>query len=267
NLTATIGLRYDSESPRTDRFNQLTNLDFEATPPLTAPSLHGALAFVGIDGVPRYQSNYDRNNFAPRLGLSWSPFPRTVIRAGGGIFYAPTTGITGTTSSFGISGFQASTAVVTSQDGVLPPFIYLSNPFPQGLNTPSGSSLGHASLLGQNIGFYDRANVVPYTAQWNFDIQRELFRSTLLDIAYVGTRGLKFPADRQLNQLPDSALSLGETLRNRVANPFFGQIAVGPLADSTVPLAKLLRPYQHFEQVTSTAAGWSSSRYHALQVK
>jgi len=114
NLTATLGLRYDSESPRTDRFNQLTNFDFGAMPPLAAPGLHGALAFVGVNGVPRYQSNPDRNNFAPRAGLAWSPSSKTVIRAGGGIFYAPTTGITGVTSAFGISGFQASISVRTS---------------------------------------------------------------------------------------------------------------------------------------------------------
>ncbi len=266
NLTATVGLRYDLESPRTDRFNQLTNFDFEAAPPLDVPGLNGALAFVGVNGKPRFQSDYDRNNFAPRLGVSWNPSTRTAVRSGGGIFYAPTTGITGTASAFGISGFQASTTVNTSTDG-LTPLTYLGNPFPQGLNRPTKSSLGGASSLGQDIAFYDRANVVPYSAHWTFNVQHDIGASLLLDVAYVGTRGLKFPSDRQLNQLPDTAMGLGDALTNKTANPFLGRIAVGALSADTVAAAQLLRPFPHFRQVTSTAAGWSSSRYHALQVK
>lgn len=268
NLTVTLGLRYNYESPRSERFNQLTDFNFQATPPLTAPglSLHGALAFVGINGVSRYQSNPDYNNFAPRIGVSWSALPRTVIRAGAGIFYAPTTGISGTASGFGTSGFQTSTTVTTSLDGFTP-ITYLRDPYPQGLNKATGSSLGAATLLGQNVGFYDRGNVVPYTGQWNFDVQRELPGSVLLDVAYVGSRGVKFPTDRQLDQLPDSALALGDALRQQVNNPFYGQIQVGTLAQKTVALAQLLRPFPQFTQVNSTAAGWSNSRYNALQVK
>jgi hypothetical protein len=266
NLTLTLGLRYDSESPRTERHNQLTNFDSHKRPPLSAPGIFGALAFVDMNGVPRYHSNPDFNNVSPRVGFAWSPLSKTMVRAAGGILYAPTTGISGTTSLFGISGFQSSTTMMASQDG-LTPATFLSNPFPQGLNKVTGSSLGAATLLGQDIAFYDRGNVVPYMGQWNFDVQHELLGSVLFDIAYAGTRGLKFPVDRQLNQLPLSALALGDSLSRPVANPFFGEIHTGDLTASTVPVWRLLRPYPQFGQVTSTSAGWSSSRYHALQVK
>ena len=89
----------------------------------------------------------------------------------------------------------------------------------------------------------------------------------LFDVAYVGSHGLKFPADRLLNQVPDSALSLRNALSTRVNNPFFGRIRVGPLADATVLISQLLRPYPHFGQVTSTASSWTSTSYHALQAK
>jgi hypothetical protein len=192
--------------------------------------------------------------------------PKTAIRGGAGIFYAPTTGISGDTSLFGISGFQSSTTMIASQDGFTPA-TFLSNPFPQGLNRVTGSSLGATTLLGQDIAFYDRGNVVPYMGQWNFDVQHELPGPVLFDIAYAGTRGLKFPVDRQLNQLPDSALALGDALSRPVANPFFGEIPSGDLAGKTVQVWRLLRPYPQFGQVTSRSAGWSGSRYHALQVK
>jgi hypothetical protein len=246
----------------------LTNFDYGATPPLTAPglNLHGALAFVGVNGIPRYQANVDSNNFAPRVGLAWHVTPKTVLRSGGGLFYGTVIGIGGAPNNFGISGFDTTTNIVNSLDGVTP-IVSLSNPYPNQLNRPSGSSLGPATQLGQSVSFYDRSNVTPYTIQWNFDVQRELPKSVVVDVGYVGTRGLKFPTDLLLNQLPDSALALGDGLRTQVANPFFGQIGVGVLSSRTVAQAQLLRPYPQFDQVTSAVASWAPSTYHSLQIK
>jgi hypothetical protein len=267
-LTLNLGLRYELETPRTDRFNQLTNFDYNAVPPLNAPglALHGALSFVGVNGVSRYQSDVDANNISPRIGFAWHVTPKTVVRAGGGLFYGTNWGFGGQPSGFGISGFSASTNIVSSLNGVTP-IVSLSDPYPNGLNPPTGSSLGPATLLGQDISFLERGNRTPYTAQWNFDIQRELPESVLLDVAYVGTRGLKFPLSLQRNQLPDEDLALGDSLRTPVANPFFGQIQTGQISAATVARAQLLRPFPQFTGVTSSAANWASTSYHALQVK
>ena len=267
-LTMNVGLRYELELPRTERFNQLTNFDYGATPPINVPSLNlrGALSFAGVNGVSRYQANPDYNNLAPRLGLAYRIDNRTAIRAGAGIFFAATTGVSGGASSYGTSGFLATTSIVTSLDGVTP-IVSFSNPFPNGVNQPSGSRLGAATLLGQPVSFDNRGNAVPYTAQWNLGIQRELPKSLLLDIAYVGTRGLKFPLTEQLNQLPDSALGLKNGLLQQVPNPFYGQIGVGILASSTVAKSQLLRPFPQFDGVSSVTANIANSAYHALQVK
>ncbi len=138
---------------------------------------------------------------------------------------------------------------------------------PTGLNQPTGSSLGPATLLGQNIAFFDRATRVPYSEQWNFNVQRELPGAVLLEIGYAGSHGLKFSTDRILNQLPDAALALRDGLRAQVPNPFFGQVQVGALGQRTVARAQLLRPFPHFEAVTNSLAGWASSIYHALEAK
>jgi hypothetical protein len=200
------------------------------------------------------------------MGIAWRVLPKTVIRAGAGLFYAATTGIGGGGGAFGISGFAASTAIVTSLDGVTPS-VRWSDPYPDGFNVPSGSSLGLATLAGQNIQFFDRGNYVPYSSQWNFNIQRELPLNTLFEIGYAGSRGIGFPQNRVWNQLPDEALSLGNALRQQVPNPFFGQIAVGALSRPTVARAQLLRPYPHFGSVSSQNASWASSTYHALEAK
>jgi len=267
-LTLNLGLRYELELPRTDRFNQLTNFNYSAAPPLNAPgmNLRGALSFVGVDGVSRYDANPVYHDFAPRFGLAYRLNSKTAIRAGGGIFYGSSTGFGGSSSGYGVSGFEASTSVVTSLDGVTP-IVTFANPYPTGLNQPTGNKLGPATLLGQAITFYDRGNVLPRGGQWNFDIQRELPGSILLDAGYVGTRGLKLPISLTLNQLPDADLSLNDGLRQQALNPFYGQISVGTLASKTVSQAQLLRPYPHFLDVTSQNASAAYSTYHALQVK
>lgn len=267
-LTLNMGLRYDFETPRTDRFNQFTNFDFNATPPLqnTGLNLKGGLAFVGVGGLSRYQSNPDKNNIAPRIGFAWQAAKKTVIRGGGGLFYGTMMGVGGAGANFGVSGFAATSTMVTSLYGVTP-YRYLSNPYPEGLVPATGSSLGAGTLIGQAVSVTDRGNYVPYSVQWNFDIQRELPGGILFDVGYAGNRGVGFQQDRQVNTLPDSALALGDALRTQVANPFFGQVTSGILAQRTVSRAQLLRPFPQFDGITSVNNSWASSRYHALQMK
>lgn len=267
-LTLNIGVRYDLELPHTDRFNQLTNFNYSAAPPLNAPglNLHGALSFAGVNGTPRGASNVDWNNVAPRLGLAYRVDNNTAIRAGAGMFYGTDAALGASSAGYGVSGFEASTAINTSQDGVTP-VVNFSNPYPTGLNPVTGSKLGPATLLGQAVSFFDRNAVLPYSFQWNFDIQRQLPGGVLLDTSYVGTRGLKLPMNLTLNQLPDRYLSFKDALRQQVPNPFYGQIAVGTLAAKTVSQAQLLLPYPQFLGVTAVNSNVASSTYHALQVK
>jgi len=234
-LTINYGLRWEYETPRTDRFDQLTNFDYNAESPLTAPGIapRGGLTFVNKGGLPRLNANPDRNNFAPRLGIAYRLTPKTVIRTGAGLFYAGLTGIGGGGGPFGTSGFQAGTSLVTSLDGVTP-IVRWSDPYPNGFNRPTGNSAGLSTLLGQGIGFFDRGNVAPKTVQWNFTIQRELPKNMLLEVGYAGNRAFGLFENRQFNQLPDAALAQGDALRQLVPNPFFGRISVGPLAQRTV---------------------------------
>ena len=267
-LTINWGLRYEYETPLTDRFNQLTNFDFQASSPLKAAgyNLKGGLTFVNAGGLPRGNNNPDRNNWAPRLGLAYRLGSKTVVRAGAGLFYSTRQGIGGGAVPFGTSGFQTSTTVLTSLDGVNP-VVSWSNPYPNGFNRPTGSSQGLSTLLGQAIGFNDRGNFTPSSAQWNFNIQRELPGKLVLEAGYAGSRGYHLAEGRAWNQLSPEFLKLGNDLRQLVPNPFLGQIAVGNLAQPTVARAQLLRPYPQFDAVTGQNSGWGASSYHALLTK
>jgi hypothetical protein len=267
-LALNLGIRWEYETPKTHRFNQFDNFNYSAVPPITAPALnlHGALSFVGVNGVSRYQSNPSPWNFAPRIGFAYRLGDKTVIRGGGGLFYADNWGIGTGSTGFGSSGFFTTVSIVTSLDGATP-IVSLSNPFPTGLIAPTGNKLGPATLLGQAVDFTDRGISNPYAGSWHISVQRDLGKSMILEVGYTGSRGVKFPFSVQLNELPDPDLKRGNQLRTLVPNPFYPQIASGALASSTVAEAQLLLPYPQFGQVTSDNADIANSSYNALEVK
>jgi hypothetical protein len=266
-LTLSYGLRYEYETPRTERFDQFSNFNYNAVPPVKAAGLNlrGGLYFVGVGGVSREDSTPDRNNIAPRLGIAYRLNEKTVIRTGGGLFYSNNWGAGSGSNGFGSTGFTATTTIVSSVNGVNPT-VSLSNPFPNGIVKPSGSGLGTATQLGQAINFYG-GSVTPYSASWNFSIQRQLPWNMLLEKGYTGSRGLKLQIDNQINTLSGANLALGGALRDAVPNPFFGQITNGILSTSTVSRAQLLRPYPQFDGVNVLQSNIANSSYHALEVK
>src|SRR5262249_19078655 len=91
NLTLNLGLRWDYESPQSERFNQQNRgFDPNADNPFRVPDLplKGGLLFT--DSQNRLPFRRDLNNFQPRVGLAYQWRASTVLRAGYGISYLPT---------------------------------------------------------------------------------------------------------------------------------------------------------------------------------
>ncbi len=267
-FTLNVGLRYEFETPYTERFNRLSNFDPTASVPLTGvPGLSGALSFVGVNGNSRYDSNTEPYHFSPRFGFAWHARPATVVSGGVGLFYDTLWGAGASQpSNYGIGGFTATTSMVTTLDGVTP-YDTLTNPYPSGLVPVSGSSLGSATLLGQTLSETERNMLkTPYAVQWNFGVQQQLAANWVLDVKYVGAHFVHEAANLQLDQLPDSALALGPALQTLEPNPFYGQISTGQLAAPKVSQAQLLRPYPQFTGVTSLNASWAGASYNGLNV-
>jgi TonB dependent receptor len=267
-LTLNLGLRWEFESPRTEAKNRVSNFDYTDTAKLSnGTTVRGGLLFPGVNGVSDYSWNPNRKNFAPRFGFAYSLNPATVVRGGYGIFYSNSWGNGRNNNAMPQLGFVCSTSAVTSLDNGLTPYALLSNPFPTGFCTATGSSAGLLTNLGQQLYILDRNAPQPYVQTWNFDIQRTLPGNTIVEAAYSGSRGTHLMGILEWDQLAPPYLSLASALNGQVANPFYGAITQGQLATPTITLGQALRPYPQFLGVSSRNANYGSSSYNALLVR
>jgi len=269
-LTLNAGVRYEEESPYTDRHNELNYFSSGISSPAanpTFPNLTGGLVFAGAHGASTDVYQWNTNQFAPRVGFAYTPISNTAIHAGFGIVYAPLELDDSATGFAPNTGYSSSTSWNTSQNGGLNPYDVLSNPYPQGIVQPSGNSLGAATALGQSLLVWDAEPKNPVTYQWNFGIQRQLPSSMTVEGTYIGTRGLHLTDPLSLDTLNPSYLSMGTALQTKVTNPFQPYVGIGTLSAATVTQQQLLLPYPQFLGITEENATWGDSNYQSGQFK
>ena len=292
-LTLNLGLRYDLMLGTTERFNKNTfGLDFNVSNPIEeaaraayarnpipelSPSdfrVRAGLIFATPDN--RRNVVADKKNWQPRFGLAYRLTQRTVLRAGAGIFYSvwwqPFVNLT---------GFLSQTDIVSTLDGGLTPQDTLTNPFPNGMTPPTGSSQGLRTFLGQSLSLYkyDRDNI--RNNRWSFGIQHMVTNDLQVEVNYVGQSASNLvvasgagDSGRVINNASNGNggafdqryFSLGARLNQRIPNPFQGLIpAPSPLAGSTITVAQLLNPYPHFQTINHIREMGGTSNYHSLQ--
>jgi Carboxypeptidase regulatory-like domain/TonB dependent receptor-like, beta-barrel len=284
-LTLNVGLRYELESPFTERFDRLVaGFAFDQSNPLEAaaranyarnpiPELPadqfrvlGGLEFVNQGAIGRSPFKGEKNNFMPRIGLAWQIDGKTVLRAGYGIFF-DTLGVN-TTAPIQ-TGFSQNTPIQASLNNGLTYVATLANPLPNGLLTPQGPAGGLLTNINQNIMFFDPNMKHPYAQRWSLGVQRELPLGFVAEIAYVGNRGTRIPVFRNYNTTPARFLSTRPTrdqatidfLSQSFPNPFAG---LDPIFGSTIMRANLLKPYPHFGDVrVEEPIGYAW--YHSMQ--
>ncbi len=268
-LTLNLGLRYEYETPRTERYDRATRgFDRAAKYNLGGVAASGGLAYAGTGGASRGIYNPDRNNFAPRLGVAYTISPKMVLRAGYALNYVPIVG------SVDAVGFSVTTPMVVSQNGI-DVVNRLSNPFPTGLLTAAGKAAGAQTLVGQAISYVDPGDRTPIYHTWNLNIQRQLFAGSVFQAGYIGGRGIHLTSEvaignnitENINQVDPSFLSQGTALLDVVNNPYFGAIATGVVAGRTVQRQQLLRPYPQFQNITRNLPAFGNSSYHSMQMK
>jgi outer membrane receptor protein involved in Fe transport len=256
-LTLNLGLRWEVETGITDRFDALTNFDTDVQSSVNGLQLRGGVAFPGVGGLSRGHRDFAYTDFQPRVGFAWQVIPKTVIRAGYGISFLPTTGGTVT---YPRTGFAINTPMLAQFDFL--PSETLANPFSSGIIEPSGSSQGPLTGLGLAVGGNIRNLKRGYSQQWNFNVQRELPWQWLIEVGYMGNRGVSLPANYSFDYLPNTARALGNQLQQQVPNPFQGIVTVGALSQPTVALGTLLDTYPQFLGASGLTS-WADSNYHA----
>jgi hypothetical protein len=282
-LTLNIGMRWEVDIPRTERYNRLSYWDQNAPSPIEGkvpgfPNLTGAMRFATPD--QRHQVPTDLNNVGPRFGFAYRINESTVFRGAYGLMYAGSVlQAAGTSGSSGTEGFQSSTNETISNDGGRTFASSLSNPFPAGFNFPLGATAspvsGPSTNLGLGVGesiFNDWQN--PIIQQWNGTLQRQVKGGVLLEAGYLGSKGqhlIDGESSMAMNQLPASYFSLGNQLlgTNQVPNPFFGIITnpTSSLSQPTVSYAQLLKPFPQYTSVSPFRKPQANSLYHSFTLR
>ena len=270
-LMVNLGLRWELETPFTDRYDKLAyGFDETGDVGVSVPglsTLRGGMTFVNTNGLSRRQGKTDWNNFGPRFGFAYAINDKTVLRGGYGIFYESyaVSGIAGNPGT--VASFNATTnyASSTNSDRTVLPGISIANPFPDGLVQPTGSALGLKTELGNSISIPYQDRALPYTQQWQLSVQRELPWQLLLEVAYVGTHALQIYENLNWDEQTDALRSDTTT----VANPFLGIFpATSTLGKgATIQSKQLKLKYPQFTGMTYNSMNTGRALYHAVQTR
>ena len=207
NITLNLGLRYEYTGQPVNALHELTLARESSADAFWRQSLPIEARIVPkIDG--------DKNNFAPRLGFAWTPRSSgdgwmgkllgedaTVIRGGYGIAYEP--------AFYNILIFLSTATPVVFNNQVQNPAAAALLGIPD--STPTAGEVqelaASRSLIARNVldpRLLSQSALpadfhAPYSQQWSFGIQRQLNRTNVFEIRYLGTHGVSLFQNRDAN--------------------------------------------------------------------
>ena len=207
-LTLNLGLRYEFFSPVYERFNAQSNFNPD-TGVLDIPrdsnvSLTPTLAAIlpVNHNASNALVNSDWNNLAPRVGLAYQATSKFVFRSAFGMFY---NGEENGPYSNPSPGFNP--PYFDSQSFVAPCSLPSYNAAAQDCSVPGLRNLNQgfpANSLSDpntpNLFSIDPNLKTPYVLQWHATLQYQAGSNTLLEAAYVGSKGTKLYTFLNLNQ-------------------------------------------------------------------
>ncbi len=307
-LTLNLGLRLEKPGAYYETEDRLVTFNPDVvnplltgrTNPVTGQPYLGAFELVASDAQPERTLRKNPLQFAPRLGMAYRITDNTVVRAGGGTFYVPSTarfpdGPTGNPVN------NRTNNIATSVDNNRTFFTDMSNPFPTGVDNYPGRDASFQQVLlgGTGNQFYrDEEGYPGRSEQFNVALQHQFPRDLSVEVAYIGLRGSHLPATLNMNQLgldhvnraandttvcsltgnviipqgqPGYTSSQRDTcygayLRQTVPNPFLGLIREGALSTATVQRNLLLNQFPHYTSANRPGY-FGESSYNALQLR
>ena len=131
--------------------------------------------------------NSDHKDFAPRLGIAWSPTGKWTVRVGAGVFYTQDTGNPVFDMARSLSGkYQVTANIATHNLTFEVPFSTATSPC--GALAPPLACVPTPTLVNT---YYIRKT--PYVEMYELNVQRQLGKNTSLEIGYLGTQGHHLP--------------------------------------------------------------------------
>ncbi len=236
-FTVNYGLRWDYSAPVTDAGNRLSGFNqynsewYIPKGDVDAPALVPAGVYISGDNI----APNDYKNFSPRLGLAYLVDPKTVVRAGAGIFFDNWAGQIQATQA--ARGSWPSGAYLyssnTNINGVSSPAVTAQNPF------PGQSPIVAATPYPGGGTFLDTKWKNPYSLQYNLEIEHQLTNSQTFSIIYAGAG----------------------TSRASIQVPYNEPITLGPTASEVFPYPNMSDG--GFNEIQSIA----HLSYNSLQTK
>jgi Carboxypeptidase regulatory-like domain/TonB-dependent Receptor Plug Domain/TonB dependent receptor len=205
-LTLNLGLRYDFASPPYEGHNQMANFN---------PAGSGSLDFATSGSLGnRSLVNPTTTNFGPRIGVSYSLDPKTVVRGGYGVYYTLLERI-GSENQLALNPpFLINKTPSSNTVPVLKPEVG----FPSNFLDPSTIDLN--ALQAFHIRAVNPVKTEPMVQQWSFGVQRDLGGKWLGEVNYVGTKSTHNNLLLDYNQ----PLIVNKVVTSTIPYPNFGQV-------------------------------------------
>ncbi len=277
-LTVDYGLRWDFMSYPKEQYGRTANFSPTVANP-TAGNHPGASIFEGY-GANRctcmFANNY-KLAFGPRVGLAYQINSKTVLRAGWGVSYSSTNGLT--------PGVPGSSAVVAQAPAygdastVLAQGIPFTATWPNlspGVFPAPGTITGAPLAWDQNYGRPARQH------QYSIGLQREIFSNLVAEVSYVGNRGAWWRATNLIDYnaiTPAMLASKGLDLTNSAdrailisqvqavgASRFRNLLPYSGFSGAN-SVAQSLRPFPQFGALNGFGSALGNTWYDSLQVK
>jgi outer membrane receptor protein involved in Fe transport len=180
-FTINAGVRYELPEPYTENRNRLSLFE-PGKKSVVMPNAPTGLLYPGDPGVPRGLISTDYKAFAPRVGIAWDPSGqgKLLITSSYGIFYEPYyTGQGGPLQAPISAPPYLGTPQVSLPDFADP---FNGKPPVPGTFAPQLTNL----TLAPNL-------TLPYTQDWDLNVQRSFGKDWLFEMGYVGTKGTRLP--------------------------------------------------------------------------